>query len=168
MEEERAEDAGGGGQERHRERITRRGRDLMLSRGAGTVRDVSRVRAPFARLLAALLILGVLALHLPLDALRARAEVAVAASCCGGCASAERSDDGHDEAAQAADDRADAPAPTDGCDSGCHCGCCGGVPIAAEASSFVAPDARGAAPIPARRLRARCAPPLEVFHPPRA
>lgn len=138
----------------------------MLSWAAATVRDVPRLRAPFARLLAALLVLGVLALHLPLDALRVRADVAVATtSCCGGCAEpvVERTAD-----AQASPDSADAPVPTDGCDSGCHCGCCGGVPIAAEPGAVVAPDGRGVVRVPARRLRVRRAPPLEVFHPPRA
>ncbi len=147
----------------------------MLPGAAATVPDVPRVRAPFARLLAALLILGVLALHLPLDALRSRppAGAAVAAattSCCGGCAerTVVRAADDHAAGAEAVDDRADAPGPKDGCDAGCHCGCCGGVPIAAETSSIVAPERRGATRTSARRLRARCAPPLEVFHPPRA
>lgn len=132
-----------------------------------------RLRAPLARLLAALLVLGVLALHLPLDALRARVEVSAAAttSCCGGCP--ERVVEvtvvhTGDADAGAAPDSAGAPGPTDGCDSGCHCGCCGGVPIAAEGGAVVAPDGRGVVGRPARRLRVRCAPPLEVFHPPRA
>lgn len=117
--------------------------------------------ATVARLICLALILGVLVLHIPLDALRAQADDGrVASSCCQGGAT--------DCAEQGVGDDASAPAPTDGCDQGCHCGCCGGLPLAPEAGPSVGAELPGASSAAFDRRGARRDRPLDVFHPPRA
>jgi hypothetical protein len=122
-------------------------------------------RAPsFVRWIVQALIVGLLALHLPLDALRGRAPVTEAtSSCCGSCAPAPDA-----PAEQPVIDGAHPPAPEDGCDLGCHCGCCGGVPLVAEVRPTTQLEVTSAPSPSFDRATARRARRLEIFHPPRA
>lgn len=136
----------------------------MAQRHAGTVAPVHRL-ARFTSLICFALIVGVLVLHIPLDAFRSEAARAGGSGCCPSVA-ADVSDC-CDDVDHAVENDAGAPVPKDGCDSGCHCGCCGGLPLAADAGLSVVVDLPGARASLLDRAGARHVQPLEVFHPPR-
>lgn len=118
----------------------------------------------FVRLICFALVLGVLVLHIPLDAFREKSEGCSVASCCESGTSTQ----GDDCSDVGVDTDASAPLPQDGCDSGCHCGCCGGLPLAMDTGPSPGFDELGVPTSYLDRPGARCARRLEVFHPPRA
>lgn len=120
----------------------------------------------FTSLICFALILGVLVLHIPLDAFRSEAAQAHGSGCCPS-ATADVSDCCVDMNVSAESD-ADSPVPKDGCDSGCHCGCCGGLPLAVDAGPSQGGDLPGSTGSSSERTGVRHARPLEIFHPPRA
>lgn len=122
--------------------------------------------AGFTSLICFALIVGVLVLHIPLDAFRSEAAQAHGSACCPSLP-ADVSD-GCDDLDLAVENDAGAPVPKDGCDSGCHCGCCGGLPLGTDAGPSVVADLPGARSSTLDRAGARHVQPLEVFHPPRA
>lgn len=105
------------------------------------------------------LLLGVLVIHVPLDACRPKVVTCLAASCC-------EADAPTGGAAQAG--ATPAPDDADGCAQGCHCGCCGRLPIAEDVPSQVIAGQPGVAASRAERLGGRRSRPPEIFHPPRA
>lgn len=125
-----------------------------------------RLAATLVRSVCLALILGVLVLHIPLDAIRPRPTGRLVSSCCG--AGAVDAGAACGAAGDAVDDAASAPVPRDGCDQGCHCGCCGGLPLVSEASAGEGTTLPGVAAASLERRGARGARPHDVFHPPRA
>lgn len=124
-------------------------------------------RAPvLARVLALALMLGVVAMHAPLDAFRSRPTAELPGPCCAASCADEPAEANDGDAREV--EESQAPAPRDGCADGCHCGCCGRLPIADEGSvsAPLAEVIRGSRPL--ERVGARRHPLRDVFHPPRA
>lgn len=121
-------------------------------------------------MLCLLLALGLVALHVPLDAFRA--DPAPGAGCCrtapltqGPLARAPLS---HADGCPGVQRGCPTPAPRDGCEDGCHCGCCGGLPLAPEPAPGLTLPALSIMVATCSDLGARHARPADVFHPPRA
>lgn len=111
-------------------------------------------------MLCLVLALGLVALHVPLDALRA--DPAPSARCCGAAPLT------HAEGCPGVQRGCPTPAPRDGCEDGCHCGCCGGLPLAPEPAPGPSLPALSIAVATRDALGVRHAHPGDVFHPPRA
>ncbi len=145
---------------------------MTRARGTGYGLFVPRASS-FVRWIVLALIVGLAALHLPLDAVRlhgpaparvaAKVKACAKASCCAPKAPVAAPGDG---SAPALDE--DPPAPQDGCDPGCHCGCCGGLPLVAEVRPTVTLETASETSVAPARSTARGARRLEIFHPPRA